>query len=186
MNISSNSFVSMQCRFFSLTAERTWCRVWWLLLRREKQFSPGWICESLRPHHSVCAVRPGCCFSDWLCTLNREWLWRRPEERLYVRRQRLRITQHAAQLRNSDRQQTNPAFMSCIRCRVTDSCSDWPDDILSFLSPDTQRFNVALHPAANTRLAVVSRQWGVFKASSAGFLFFSSKLASLRVSRQHI
>lgn len=68
------------------------------------------------------------CFSERPCSLNRERLWQRPEETLCVPRRRLRITQHAARLYNSDRQQTNPAF---IRCRVTDSCSDWPADISS-------------------------------------------------------
>lgn len=68
------------------------------------------------------------CFSEQPCSLNRERPWQRPEERLCVPRRRLRITQHAAPLCNRDRQQTNPAF---IRCRVTDSCSDWPADISS-------------------------------------------------------
>lgn len=130
-----------------------------VMVTAEKQFSPGCICESPRLHNSLRAICPGCCFSDWPCTLNRERLWWRPEERLYVPRRELRITQHAAQLRNSDRQQTNPAFMSRIRCRVTDSCSYWPAVISSFRSPDTQRrLSVALHPAANRRLTVVYRQ----------------------------
>lgn len=62
----------MQIFRTSPPALRTWCSVWWLLLRREKQFSPGWICESLRPHDS-CA-----CCTSWMLFF---WLALHTEQR---------------------------------------------------------------------------------------------------------
>lgn len=86
----------------------------WLLQLRGEQFSRGLDLSELAATRLGCTSCPLFSF-DRLCTLDKDCLWWRPEE-MYCMCQQLRITQHAAQLRNSDRQQTNPVFLSRIRC----------------------------------------------------------------------